>query len=60
MKNYNINYEGLSFEEKVKLKLNYLLSLPRTSPEVESAIINLMWVLQEYEKEQIKNKVKIK
>ena len=28
MKEYNINYDGMSFEEKITLKINYLLSLP--------------------------------
>ncbi len=27
MKDININYEGLNFEEKISLKINYLLFL---------------------------------
>ena len=55
MKDININYEGLSFEEKITLKINYLLSLPG-SPEVKSALLNLEWVLEIYQEEQNKNK----
>ena len=54
MKDYLINYEGLSFEEKITLKINYLLSLPG-SPEVKSALLNLEWVLEIYKEEQNKN-----
>ena len=55
MKDYLINYEGLSFEEKITLKINYLLSLPG-SPEVKSALLNLELVLEIYQEEQNKNK----
>lgn len=55
MKDYLIKYEGLSFEEKITLKINYLLSLPG-SPEVKSALLNLEWVLEIYQEEQNKNK----
>ena len=55
MKDYLINYEGLSFEEKITLKINYLLNLPG-SPEVKSALLNLEWVLEIYQEEQNKNK----
>lgn len=55
MKDYLINYEGLSFEKKITLKINYLLSLPG-SPEVKSALLNLKWVLEIYKEEQNKNK----
>ena len=55
MKDYLINYEGLSFEEKIALKINYLLSLPG-SPEVKSALLNLEWVLDIYQEEKNKNK----
>lgn len=55
MKDDLINYEGLSFEEKITLKINYLLSLPG-SPEVKSALLNLEWVLEIYKEEQNKNK----
>lgn len=55
MKDININYDGLSFEEKIELKINYLLSLP-ASKEVKSALINLEWVLKIYQEEQHKTK----
>ena len=54
-----INYEGLSFEEKITLKINYLLSLPG-SPEVKSALLNLEWVLEIYKEEQNKNNKRIR
>lgn len=59
MKDYLINYEGLSFEEKITLKINYLLSLP-ASPEVKSALLNLKWVLEIYQEEQNKNNKRIR
>lgn len=40
MKDININYEGLSFEEKVLLKIYYYLSLP-ASETTRSALLNL-------------------
>ena len=55
MKDYLINYEGLSFEEKITLKINYLLSLPGSS-EVKSALLNLEWVLEIYQEEKMKGK----
>lgn len=54
-KDYDINYEGLSFEEKIELKINYLISLP-ASPEVKGALINLRWVLEIYQEEKKKGK----
>ena len=59
MKDYLINYEDLSFEEKITLKINYLLSLPG-SPEVKSALLNLEWVLEIYKEEQNKNNKRIR
>lgn len=59
MKEYNINYEGLDFEEKVKLKLNYYYSLPRT-PEIESGILNLTWVLSICKEKDFIEKVNLK
>lgn len=44
MKDININYEGLNFEEKISLKINYLLSLPRTEVNVERSISTLLWI----------------
>lgn len=55
MKDININYEGLSFEEKITLKINYLLSLP-ASETTKSALLNLKWVLEMYQKEKVKGK----
>lgn len=55
MKDININYEGLNFEEKILLKINYLLSLP-TSEIVKSALINLKWVLEIYQEEKMKGR----
>lgn len=57
MKDININYEGLNFEEKIDLKINYLLSLP-ASPEVKSALLNLKWILEIYQEEKKKGKVR--
>ena len=59
MKDYLINYEGLSFEEKITLKINYLLSLPGR-PEVKSALLNLEWVLEIYKEKQNKNNKRIR
>lgn len=55
MKDININYEGLSFEEKITLKINYLLSLP-ASEATKSALLNLKWVLEIYQDEKIKGR----
>lgn len=57
MKDININYEGLSFEEKISLKINYLLSLP-ASEAVKSALLNLKWVLEIYQEEKLKGKTR--
>lgn len=57
MKDYNINYEGLTFEEKINLKINYLLSLPG-SEAVKAALINLKWVLEIYQEDKNKTKVR--
>ena len=55
MKDININYDGLNFEEKITLKINYLLSLP-ASEAVKSALINLKWVLEIYKEEKVKER----
>ena len=55
MKDININYEGLSFEDKIKLKIYYLLSLP-ASEAVKSALLNLKWVLEIYQEEKMKGR----
>ena len=55
MKDININYDGLNFEEKITLKINYLLSLP-ASEATKSALLNLKWVLEIYQEEKIKGR----
>lgn len=55
MKDININYEGLTFEEKIELKINYLLSLP-SNEDTKSALLNLKWVLEIYQEEKMKGK----
>ena len=55
MKDININYEGLSFEEKISLKINYLLTLP-PNEDIKSALLNLKWVLEIYQEEKVKGK----
>lgn len=55
MKDININYEGLSFEKKLSLKINYLLSLP-ASETTRSALLNLKWVLEIYQEEKVKGR----
>lgn len=55
MKDININYEGLSFEEKVLLKIYYYLSLP-ASETTRSALLNLKWVLEIYQEEKMKGR----
>ena len=55
MKDININYDGLNFEEKITLKINYLLSLP-ASEAVKSAFLNLKWVLEIYQDEKVKER----
>lgn len=57
MKDININYDGLNFEEKITLKINYLLSLP-TSEAVKSALLNLKWVLEIYQEEKVKGRIR--
>ena len=44
MKDININYDALSFEEKVNLKLNYMYSLPRTESSIRTGIVTLSWI----------------
>ena len=55
MKDININYDGLNFEEKILLKINYLLSLP-ASEATKSALLNLKWVLEIYQEEKMKGR----
>lgn len=57
MKDININCEGLTFEEKIELKINYLLSLP-ASEATKSALLNLRWVLEMYQEEKMKRKIR--
>lgn len=48
-----MRYEDLSFEEKIALKIEYVLTLPVTK---ESIVIldNLKWVLEMYREEKKK------
>lgn len=48
-----MKYENLTFEEKIALKIEYVLTLPVTT---ESIVIldNLKWVLEMYREEQRK------
>lgn len=55
MKDYNINYDRLSFEDKIKLKICYLYSLPNCK-EKEVALNNLEWVLDILEEEKRKDR----
>ena len=55
MRDININYEGLTFEEKIELKINYLLSLP-SNEDTKSALLNLKWVLEIYQEEKMKGR----
>lgn len=55
MKDININCEGLTFEEKIELKINYLLSLP-ANEDTKSALLNLKWVLEIYQEEKVKGR----
>lgn len=52
-----MEYKNLSFEEKLKLKIEYVLTLPVTT---ESIVIldNLKWVLEMYREEQRKHGTK--
>ena len=52
-----MEHENLSFEEKIMLKIGYLLSMPITT---ESMVIldNLKWVLEMYREEKRKNGIK--
>ena len=55
MKEIDINCDGLNFEEKISLKINYLLSLP-ASEATKSALLNLKWVLEIYQEEKVKGR----
>ena len=57
MKDININCEGLSFEEKIKLKMYYLYSWPNCK-EKESILNTLNWILDILEEEKQKVKAK--
>lgn len=48
-----MKYEDLTFEEKIALKIEYVLTLPATT---ESIVIldNLKWVLEMYREEKKK------
>lgn len=57
--NVNINYEGLNAEDKIKLKICYLYSLPDCK-EKEVMLNTLNWVLDIFNKEKEKSKRKIR
>ena len=59
MKEYNINYDGLNVEEKIKLKIYYLYSLPNCK-EKEVALNTLNWVLDILEEEKEKGKSRVR
>ena len=59
MEDININYEGLSFEDKIKLKIYYLYSLPNCK-EKEVALNTLSWILDILEEEKAKGKGKVR
>ena len=59
MKEYNINYDGLNVEEKIKLKIYYLYSLPNCK-EKEVALNTLNWVLDILEEEKEKGKGRVR
>lgn len=59
MKEYNINYDGISFEDKIKLKIYYLYSLPNCK-EKEVALNTLSWILDILEEEKAKGKGKVR
>ena len=59
MKEYNINYDGMSFEDKIKLKIYYLYSLPNCK-EKEVAVNALKWVRDILGEEKAKGKGKVR
>lgn len=59
MKEYNINYDGMSFEDKIKLKIYYLYSLPNCK-EKEVSLNTLSWILDILEEEKVKGKGKVR
>lgn len=59
MKEYNINYDGMSFEDKIKLKIYYLYSLPNCK-EKEVILNTLNWILDILEEEKAKGKGKVR
>ena len=52
-----MRFEDLSFEEKLKLKIDYVLTLPVT-PETIIILNNLKWVLEIYQEDKKKGKVR--
>ena len=48
-----MRYEDLSFEEKIALKIEYVLTLPSTK-ETKVILDNLKWVLEIYSEEKKK------
>ena len=52
-----MKYEDLTFEEKIVLKIEYVLTLPSTT-ETKVILDNLKWVLEMYREEKKKNGTK--
>jgi hypothetical protein len=48
-----MRYEDLTFEEKIALKIKYVLTLPATT-ETKVILDNLKWVLEIYREEKKK------
>lgn len=48
-----MKYEDLTFEEKIALKIEYVLTLPATT-ETKVILDNLKWVLEIYREEKRK------
>lgn len=48
-----MRYEDLTFEEKIALKIEYVLTLPATT-ETKVILDNLKWVLEIYSEEKKK------
>ena len=59
MKDININYDEMSFEDKIKLKIYYLYSLPNCK-EKEVALNTLNWILDILDEEKAKGKGKVR
>ena len=52
-----MKYDDLTFEEKIALKIEYVLTLPATT-ETKVILDNLKWVLEIYSEEKKNNETK--